>query len=295
MRRYSIKDGYKMESIILLIAIIVLVMLQQVAKKNFNIRTHGKGAYLFTGMSALSAAVFFVCSAGFKLDMNPALIPYSIGFAVTYGMTVMFSMIALNYGSMSLTSLVTSYSLIIPTFYGLLFLGDPSGPFLYVGLVLLFASLTLINLRKGDMKISGKWFFYAVLAFAGNGICSTVQKQQQLDFDGAYKSEFMIIALLMVSAACFILAYAKEKENIVSFFKKGTIWMVLCGAFNGACNLFVMMLSALMAASLMFPLISAGGIILTYIVSRFAYKEKLSLNQNIGVVLGVAAVIFLNL
>ena len=50
-----------------------------------------------------------------------------------------------------------------------------------------------------------------------------------------------------------------------------------------------------MAASLMFPLISAGGIILTYIVSRFAYKEKLSLNQNIGVVLGVAAVIFLNL
>ena len=104
--------------------------------------------------------MFFVCSAGFKLDMNPALIPYSIGFAVTYGMTVMFSMIALNYGSMSLTSLVTSYSLIIPTFYGLLFLGDPSGPFLYVGLVLLFASLTLINLRKGDMKISGKWYYF---------------------------------------------------------------------------------------------------------------------------------------
>ena len=285
-----------MEGIILLIAIIVLVMLQQVAKKNFNIRTHGKGAYLFTGMSALSAAVFFVCSAGFKLDMKPALIPYSIGFAVTYGMTVMFSMIALNYGSMSLTSLVTSYSLIIPTFYGLLFLGDPSGPFLYVGLVLLFASLTLINLRKGDMKISGKWFFYAVLAFAGNGICSTVQKQQQLDFDHQHGNMMMFFALICSVLTCLVLYLRAKPENTADIVKR-TGWMpAASGIFNMAINLLTILLTATsLPSGVVYPTISVGSLIFLSIASRFIFKEKLSTRQWIGMGIGIAAVLILSL
>ena len=53
--------------------------------------------------------------------------------------------------------------------------------------------------------------------------------------------------------------------------------------------------SAGISKSLMFPLISAGGIVLTWIISLFFYKEKLTLKQNIGMVLGVISIVFLNL
>ena len=71
--------------------------------------------------------------------------------------------------------------------------------------------------------------------------------------------------------------------------------MALCGIANGAMNLFVMLLSTRMNASLMFPVFSAGGIILTWTVSRFVYKEKLALGQNLALVLGILAVVFMNL
>jgi multidrug transporter EmrE-like cation transporter len=72
--------------------------------------------------------------------------------------------------------------------------------------------------------------------------------------------------------------------------------MMLCGAANGAVNLFVILLSTnKMNPSLMFPLISAGGIVITSLVSIFVYKEKLSLLQYIGVVMGIGAIVFMNL
>ena len=51
------------------------------------------------------------------------------------------------------------------------------------------------------MKITWKWILYVLLAFLGNGACSTVQVLQQRTFAGAYKNELMIMALLIVSAA----------------------------------------------------------------------------------------------
>jgi multidrug transporter EmrE-like cation transporter len=71
--------------------------------------------------------------------------------------------------------------------------------------------------------------------------------------------------------------------------------MVLCGLANGLVNLFVMIASTIIPNSVMFPLISAGGIVLTWIISVFLYKEKLSMKQNIGLVLGIVSIVFLNL
>ena len=49
-----------------------------------------------------------------------------------------------------------------------------------------------------------KWIIYSLLAFLGNGFCSVIQKIQQMNFDGLYKSEFMIVTLLLLSAFIYI-------------------------------------------------------------------------------------------
>ncbi len=67
------------------------------------------------------------------------------------------------------------------------------------------------------------------------------------------------------------------------------------GLINGIMNYLVMVVSASIPNSVLFPSISAGGIVLTFICSLTIYKEKLSKSQMLGYILGIISVIFLNI
>ena len=60
-------------------------------------------------------------------------------------------------------------------------------------------------------------------------------------------------------------------------------------------NLLVMAISLSVAASVMFPIMSVGSITLTALVSVFAFKERLSPYQKLGVLSGLMSIAFLNL
>ena len=286
-----------MNSLFILL-VVVGISAQHISKKAYNVKMLGQGTLAFSALSALTAALFFVFQLKVPFSMDTAVIPYAVLFGVGYGSAALFSLLAIACGSLSLTSLITSYSLIIPTIYGMMFLKEKVSSFLIVGLFLLMISLFLINFVKGDKssgKITLKWLIYVAIAFFGNGMCSAVQKVQQVDFEGKYKAEFMVLSLFIVVLVLLVAALFTEKQTFTASVKKGILPIALCGIANGAVNLFVMILSNRMSASVMFPLVSAGSIVLTYFISRFWYKEKLTTMQNIGFVLGVASVIFLNL
>lgn len=280
----------------ILTVIVAAMLLQNVAKKQYNKNTNNKGTYIFNSITTLSAALFFLCTDKGGLSFETAVIPYVLGFALTFGSATLFSFLAIREGSLSLTSLVTSYSLIIPTLYGLLFLNEGITAFLVLGIILLLISLFLVNSKKGDVKITLKWLIFVILAFLGNGFCSTIQTAQQRRFNGNYKSEFMIVTLLLLSAFFFCLSLKAEKGEKLICFKAATPYMVLNGIANALVNLLVMVLvSKGMAASIMFPVISGGGIVLTTLVAIFIYKEKLSVNQYIGLLLGTVSVVLMNI
>lgn len=283
-----------MEMALLLTASIFGVTIQQVSKKAYNKKVAG-GTFTFTALSIIFALIVFIFTSGGKFDLNPEILPYCFGFAVAYGAASIGSFLAVGAGPLSLTSLMVSYSLIIPTIYGLI-VGETPSPFLYVGLALLFVSILLVNIEKKgeEKKITLKWIIFVLIAFVANGACSTVQTIQQRTFEGAYKSEFMIIALITSIIAIGAAAVIFERNNFASKIKTGAHWYIICGLANGLVNLFVMMLAKYNPA-IVFPVISAGGIITTAIVGIFVYKEKLSVMQIIGMFLGTASIVFLNL
>jgi len=99
----------------------------------------------------------------------------------------------------------------------------------------------------------------------------------------------------MVVVVMAVLMLVSERHKIKTCAAKGWWCCLAGGALNGMVNLFVMILSGTMAVSLMFPIISAGGIVITFFVSRWVYHEKLTRRQLVGFALGVLSVIFLNL
>ena len=280
---------------LLLLSVVTAVVLQSTSQKQYNKRNKG-GVYIFNAVCPLSARLIFLLSSIKGFGFDKALIPYILTFAVSYGSAILFTFLAVREGSLSLTSLATSYSLIIPTIYGIFFLNETPDIFIYTGFAFLVLSLFLINSKKEDAKINLKWIIFIVIAFFGNGLCSVIQTAQQLHFGGNYKGEFMILALLAVSVFFFILSLLKEKTQILPSLKSNAVFMIITGLANGIANLFVMILiSRKMEASIMFPIISGGGIILTCAVSVIFFKEKLSLKQYIGLILGVTSVILMNI
>jgi len=277
----------------LIILVILGMSTQGLTRKSFSLKHNAP--FLFSFLSVGIAMIFFIISAGKNFIFSWDYIPYAIIFALGYGSATVFGFFAIMYGSLGLTSLVTSYSLIIPTIYGILFLGEKPSFMLYIGLVLLFASIFLINFVKGEKKPTVKWLIFVTLALVGNGVCTTAQKVQQMNQNKAFKNEFMAVSLFLVTVVCLIFAIIYHKKDFKPVLTKPVIILpIICGGANALVNYLVMVLSRL-PASLLFPVISAGGIILTGIISLTIYKERFTKQQILGMLLGITSVVCLNL
>ena len=280
-------------NVVYLLSVILGVSAQDITKKIYTKKSNN-GTFIFGAIMSLAAMAFFALLAG-KMEWELGFLPYSLGFAVAYSLVTVCGVSAIACGPLSITTLVVSYSLMLPTLYGLVFLGDPITVGLIVGIVLLIVSLFLVTQKNKEAPLTLKWGVYVALTFIGNGMCSVVQKMQQDAFDGHYKNEFMIAAYAMVAVALFVFSLLKERPVLKQNAKAGWYLAIFCGAMNGMVNLFILILQGRMPLSVMFPLVSAGGIIVTYLISKFVYKEKLTALQFVGFLLGIASVVLLNL
>lgn len=279
---------------LLLITTLLSLTLQSVLRKQYTVRTGGNGVYTYTVLSGIGTLIFFLVTSK-NLNFQLGILPYATWFAVSYILAGVFGLKATAQGSLSLTSLIINCALIVPTLYGLIFLKEPGSAFLYLGIAFLFAAMILVNKTSEAMPITWKWLLYVTIAFAGNGMCSLSQKIQQDAFEGTGKNELMIIALGIVVAVNAVFMIVKDRNEIGTFIKRGSVSGLLAGAANGVVNLFVMIMLGLMPASVVFPLISGGSIVLTYVVSRVFYNEKLSRRQTVGFIFGILSIVLLNL
>ena len=278
---------------VFLITIILGMAMQGVMRKIYDKKVCG-GIYFFNIISALSSLLFFVITSD-GINFESKVLIYAFSFAASYCTNLVFYMLAIKWGSLSLATLMLSFSLILPTMYGVIFLDENVGVGFYIGLLFLFISLILITGKSDKMQISFKWIVAAILTFVSNGLCTIIQKMQQLRFDGAYKNEFMIFALVFVIACMFIFSLIKERNRIGYYAKEGCVSAFFSGIFYAVVNLFVMILTGKMNTAIMFPLISAGGIVVTYLISKFGFKEELTKKQLWGLILGICSVILLNI
>lgn len=135
---------------ILLISLCTVTLtVQQALKKQYSLRCSG-GNYFFSALVSFFALLFFLLIPG-KISLGTDILPYSAEFAAMFALATVFSVMALTIGSLAITSLVLSYSLIIPTLYGILFLNEKITPLKCGGILLLLVSLFLV--RKQRMRI----------------------------------------------------------------------------------------------------------------------------------------------
>ena len=269
---------------------------QNIFKQKYNDRC-SHGTYFFSGTISLFAMLFFM-AVNRDWGYRAALLLPSCLFAASYAAATVFVVLAIKYGSLTKTALILSYSLLIPTGYGILFLKESVGVALLLGLALLAVSLWLTNNtdRRESARGGWKWLIFVALAFVGNGMCSAVQKWEQIRYGAEHQNMFMIVALAMVTVCMFVAsAVTPERRLNTVTIRKGWWLALLCGAMNGAVNYLVIWLNSRVAASVMFPMLSGLGLVLVFLYSLLLRKEKFTHRQYVGYAVGLVSIILLNL
>lgn len=299
--------------VVLLILTVLSATVQNFFAKIFSTRTD-KGVFLFNAMSAFVALLIFIVMAKFQFTFVLGNLLYILLFALSYFFAVFGLTMAIKTGPLSITALIESYSMIVASVYGILFLNEPITTFMLIGFGLLIVSLTLVNYEKKEKTqeseeqtkknngISLKWIIFVSIGFVGNGFCTVVQKMQQVWSEKTYgvgqflySNEMMIGGLLLAVIAFIVCSFIMERKDVKEVLQKGWAPAVGRGLSNGLANLFSILVMTMMSVSIANAVIAAGCVILAALISVLIYKEKLNAYQLIGVGIGVASLIFLNL
>lgn len=287
----------------LLFLVVFLAYIQNVFIKQSDKKTKEaeNAQVIFLFFEVLSATLFLGCLYAFQFTFSWTTFFFAMGFACSFSICIFSSYMAIKTGSLSLSALISSFSIIIPALYSSIVLDEQFTKFGIIGLILLFISLVLVNTIEKDKKFNFKWLIFVTLSFLGNGIGSTLQKvhQNRLTEQGmqanGYAVCFQFFAMLAVTLIFGAMLIMQQPKEFKVLLKKSSVYASATGIANASCNILMLLLATALPGVVLYPSVSAGLIVFTFITAIILYKERFTKWQYFGYVCGIASVILLSI
>lgn len=266
--------------------------------KNYGAK-HGKGGMFFNAILCLSATIYFFVTDKGGLVLPTGVLIYGLVNSTMYAVGFYSAYIAFKIGSFGLTQFFTSFVGIITIFYGIVFLGEPISPLMIVAMVLVFVSVFLMQYQKNTdeekVKFSVKWIISVLLVIISNAAISILGKLQHDAFSDTYKNEYLIVTFIGSALWLIIMGIIFERDSFKPTIKHGLLYGFGAGVFNGINNVLVLVSYNFFTLSFLSPVRTGLGLVISFVVSSLVYKEKFTRRQVIGVILGILAVILINI
>lgn len=282
---------------VIYILIVLATVTQSAFTKAFNRQSSHSG--VFNALKASSALLMFALMAipGFTFHLPTVLLGMAYGAGLCLSMYAGYK--ALCLGPMALTSMLVSFSVIIPLIWGLTFGNEKLSILQGIAFALLLFALISTNadkLRAGSIKGTnyGLWLMFVGITFLCNGACSILQKQHQTLYPEAYGREFMFFAMLLCSVIFISVTLARIPFKDIKA-TKGKLFGIFSGLSNGIANFLTLTLAGFENASILFPIISAGTILAALLCGRLVFKEKLKMNHYVALAAGIVSIVLLKL
>ena len=205
----------------------------------------------------------------------------------------------LSLGSLAIYSLFMMLGgMLLPFFYGIAFLQEEASIGKIAGCILLTACMILqgTSQETSGEKIKSKWLYYllCMVGFVVNGMTGVIAKAHQVHGYGREVDEvsFTVIScgLTAVFSLILLIPYLlgnEKKEKICEF--KSTLALIpfaCIGAIGVASymgNFLHLKAATTVPASVQFPIVSGGVIVLSALVSRVIFREKISMREWVAI------------
>lgn len=255
-------------------------------------------------LSAVCALTLAACS-GFNLPCSNYTLISAIIFGIITALGCVFSLVATGIGPLSYTTVIISSSTVITALSGCIFWREQIKITQIIGIALMIVCL-VCSIKKDDnkTKTSLKWLFMCLIAMLFTGGVGIMQKIHQSSEHASELYAFLVIAFEISTVASLItLAFSIKKDkrrvfvNNAGSAPKICLTTAIVGVVSGicvaACNAINLFLSGKMPSAVLFPILNGGSLVIVVFASMILFREKLSVKQWIGIILGAIAVLLL--
>ncbi|MDD4541880.1 MAG: SMR family transporter [Eubacteriales bacterium] len=190
----------------------------------------------------------------------------------------------------SITGTVAKLGIVIPVLFSIFIWKEMPTTIQWLGIVLALVSILILNLsprslEKLDIRVS------LILLFLFGGLAEFSNKVYQQYGLNEYK-DFFLFAVFLVA---FLLSafYVRKKEAKI----KGKDVLIGCavGIPNLFSSYFLILSLDTVAASIAYPIFSAGAIVLINLGGYLIFKERISRKNKLAIALTIVALVLLSL
>ena len=256
-------------------------------------------------LTGLLGAALYLVIGKFRVDVSLPSVLFALAFAVVMIPYYMISIKVLSLGSLAVYSMFMMLGgMLLPFLYGILFLQEGISWGKALGCVLLtgFIVLQALSQKTADSTGAGTsqtqekgnpylFFLLCLCIFVINGLTGVIAKAHQIQPQAVGEVSFTVLSCaftaLISGVLLLIVSLSKRKESLAEmqtvFQGKPLAFIGLLGAAMHTGNFLILKAAANVPASVQFPLISGGTIVLSALASALIFKEKLSWKEWISV------------
>lgn len=293
-------------AVLFILIIMGMRVIQSVHSKQVSLSLPtGTKAYVqymavYQGLAAAFAAVLLLIERNFSgFDLRSVLIALCSGAFLTIGSLA--GIAALRGGTMVLHSVFSTAGLLVPCVLGIFFFHEALSAVQIVCIVGVLASAVLLigSSKRLTGGFSPRTMVLLLTSFFSNGMVMFCQKLFGMIVPDGNVALFSMLTFLLPSAVLFVVGAILPRSDPDPAAKpRAPARLIRCAVLNAfavfVIQQLVTMLTPVMHSAVLFTLVNGSGTIITAIVGAILYRERITVMSAAGIVVGVGALILIN-
>lgn len=247
-------------------------------------------ALLFLPLLLINGVTYSTCICGIIMGV------LSVAFQIFY-------ICAFSKGKMTLTVIINNFSMILPMMVSVILFDEEFGVLKIIGTVLALISFILSAAKEKNNtdfekknKSGFQWIFFMILVFLSNGLISVNQKIYSVFTQKLQIFEFVAVAYITATVLSFLILSiiaVKNKETLCKKLPKVIVSGSLIGILLGIFQCVGTYAASVINGTILYSTYNCGVSLLSTLIGRIVFDEKLSVKQYAGVFIGIIAIAFL--
>ena len=230
-----------------------------------------------------------------KINYSNTTIFFVLAFIVGLLFVLTFNLYAHGAQKIGVTpsTIANKMSMIIPIIIGIILLNEEVTFNKILGISFAFVAIFLSSIGERKYSLNKNHLIIIVLLFVGQGLADGILNwAQEFILNGSNMNLFFAVTFLAAGFTGLLFVFFKLSSQKVKIEPKSIIWGIVLGIPNYLTLLYFVksLKSELFSSSEIFPIINIGVIIFCTILSIILFRERVSIYNWLGVILGVFSI-----
>ena len=245
----------------------------------------------FNALTGLLSALTMLVISGFQPAWSPLSLILARGQAACCIAYSLIGFRVLKMGGMALyTTFLMSGGMLLPYFVGVAFWNEQLSWLRIVGVVLILGAVILSNFTRE--KISKKLIALCCTVFVLNGFVSILSKYHQIKAPVDSTNFAMYAGAAKFLLCSLVLIFCRKAPSQFMQNRKSYLVIAVTAVVCGVSYLLQLMGAKDLPATVLYPMITGGCVVMSALAGMVFFKEKISKMQLISILLCLAGTLF---